>query len=146
MDAILFSARRGRVNVEDGRRFLEDPDHSELYWDLPHKVTSRKFSFPILGLIHIKGGKVQYQATIAKIIPGDPSYYEDATLISRTKPSEWQRGSPNWRSWSTLVITKIEPFSIEAMSLKRYDGIPAKRAPQGNYTRIIAPKPEDAGP
>ncbi len=66
MDAILFSARRDMVTVDDAIRHLAD--HDELYWEVPFQIDKEKFSFPMLGLIHISGEQVEYRVTIADII------------------------------------------------------------------------------
>lgn len=147
MDAILFSARQDMVNVDDAVRHLAD--HSKLYWEMPVPIIAKQFKFPMLGFIHITGGQVEYQVTIAKIIPHSPAHYEDRDLAHRVKPppwiSAWEQNLPearhNWKS--ALVITKIDPFSIETTALKKYDGSPVKRAPMG-FIRILPPNPEDA--
>lgn len=148
MDAILFSARQDIVNVDDAIRHLAD--HNELYWEVPFQIAEEKFSFPMLGFIHITGGQVEYRVSIANIIPHNPAHYEDPALADRVKPapwrSEWQQNvnearSPRWKN--TLIITEIDPFSFETTSLKKYDGTSVKIAPQG-YVRILPPNPKDA--
>ena len=138
MDAILFSAR---VNVDDARKHLEEND--KLYWEMPLPIAKQNFSFPIQGFIHVKGKQVEYEAEIVDIIPYNPANYQNSLLLEKVKPVPWRtewRRNPGAHKWkSTLVITKIEPFSIETTSLKKYDGTPVKKAPQGNYVRILPP-------
>ncbi len=141
MDAILFSARD---IVGEAIKHLEV--HKKLYWDTPFRILKDQFSLPIEGMIHIKGKRVQYKATITDIIPYDEVNYKDPTFLEEVKPEQWRK-DPNTRinnPKNTLIITTIEPFLIEAKSLKKYDGTPVKGAPQGNYTRIISPKLEEA--
>jgi RecB family endonuclease NucS len=148
MDAILFSFARGQAGVDDAIRHLQR--HTKLYWDMPVPIKAGKLSFPIQGFIHIKGGQVEYEATIVCIIPYSRAHYEDPVLSEKVKPKPWrcawQNNLKNQRAHNgkcTLIITKIEPFSIPATALKKVDGTPVKRAPMG-FTRILPPTPEDA--
>jgi hypothetical protein len=143
VDAILFSAR---AIVGEAIKHLEK--HENLYWDTPFRILKDKFSLPIEGLIYIKGKRVEYKATISDIISYDAANYKDSEFLNEVKPEEWLNNLKSRinNPKNTLIITKIEPFSIETRSLKRYDGTPVKRAPQGNYTRIIPPYLEDAEP
>ncbi len=138
MDAILFSAK---VNVDDAKKHL-DEGHEKLYWATTFRILKDKFLFPIQGFIHQKGKQVEYEATIVDIIPYNPAHYEDPALSEKVKPARWRiTGEKNLNNAiDTLVITKIERFSIETTSLRKYDGTPVKKAPQGNYTRIRPPR------
>jgi len=113
---------------------------------MPVQIKACKL-FPIQGFIHIKGGQVEYEANIAKIIPYCPAHYEDPVLSEQVKPAPWraawEKSSRAHTGKCTLIIKKIEPFSIQTTALKKIDGTPVKRAPMG-YTRILPPTPEDA--
>ena len=141
MDAILFSAVKKMVDVDDAIRHLES--HEELYWSVSFPIRPEKFSFPIFGFIHIGGGQVEYKATIKKIIPFSPTHYEDPVLAPRVKPEVWIKG---WKeekgrhhSWkNALVITSIDPFSYDTYELVKYNGSKVKQPPQ-KYIRIKSP-------
>lgn len=143
MDAILFSANPTMVRVDDAIRHLAD--HDELYWEVGFPLASDKFSYPMLGFIHICGGQVEYKVTIRDIIPFSPRHYEDKNLAVQVKPeiwvTEWKRNLNNMRSypWKTaLVMTSIEPFSYDTYKLIKYDGSLVKRPPQ-SYIRVLPP-------
>jgi len=145
MDAILISAKQAMVNVDDAIRHLAD--HKELYWEVMFRIVKEQFSFPILGFIHITGGQVEYRATINDIIPFDSAHY-DGPIAALVKPEPWRREwkdnvdecrSHRWKA--ALVMTRIDPFSYETKSLKKYDGEPVK-GPQRGYIRVLPPDPE----
>ena len=144
MDAILISARRSMVNVDDAIRHLAD--HKELYWAVRFPVKKTTFSFPIVGFIHITGGQVEYRATIDDIIPFDPTHYDHPDVKPEPWRREWKdnindRRSPLWKN--ELVVTRIDPFSYETTSLKKYNGEPITLAPRG-YVRVLLPDPESS--
>jgi hypothetical protein len=140
IDAILISARRGMVDVDDAIRHLQE--HNKLYWSVGFRIVKTQFLFPILGFIHITGGQVEYQATIDDIVPHDNAYYENPDL----KPAQW-RSAAHARGYGrgkyALIISKIEPFSIQTTALKRVDGTPVAKGPEG-YVRILPPTAEDS--
>jgi len=143
MDAILFSANPSMVQVDDAVRHLAD--HEELYWEVGFQIIPDKFSFPILGFIHIKGGQVEYKVTIKDIVPFSREHYEgqNAKLI---KPdiwlTEWKNNLDNCRNYpwkNALVMTSIEPFSYDTYQFLRYNGEPIKK-PTQSYIRVLPPE------
>ncbi len=117
-------------------------DHEQLYWEVGFKIKRDKFSYPMLGYIHVCGGQVEYVATIQDILPFSPAHYEYKESGAQIKPllwlQEWAENINNCRSrrWkNALVITRLEPFSYNTYTLHQYDGRPVTKAPQ-NYTRV----------
>jgi hypothetical protein len=146
MDAILISARRSMVNVDDAIRHLAD--HKELYWAVRFPIKKTTLSFPIVGLIHITGGQVEYRAMINDIIPFDPEHYDHPDVKPEPWRQEWKDYTSDRRSslWKNeLVVTRIDPFSYETTSLKRYNGEPITLAPRG-YVRVLLPDPGSSPP
>lgn len=144
MDAILFSANPTMVEIDDAVRHLAD--HDELYWEVPFPLARNKFSYPMLGFIHISGGQVEYRVTIRDAIPFSPEHYEREGLAERLKPEPWRR---EWREnlrdvrsrpWKTaLVISSIEPFSYDTYKFRRQDGSLIQRPPR-SYVRVLPPE------
>jgi len=144
MDAILFSANPAIVKVDDAIRHLAY--HKELYWEVGFRVSREKFSYPIFGFIHIKGGQVEYRVAIRDIIPFSREHYEIQETAEKVKPEpwrmEWTQNINNIRSYpwqNVLVISRIEPFSFRTSTLLKCNGEPVKRPPQ-NYIRVILPE------
>lgn len=143
MDAILFSANPTMVRVDDAIRHLSY--HEELYWEVGFRINREKFSYPILGYIHICGGQVEYKVTIRDIIPFSQRHYEGNELSERVKPNpwlrEWEENINGVRSYpwkNALVITHIEPFSYDTYDFRKHEGSSIQRPPQ-NYIRVIPP-------
>lgn len=143
MDAILFSANPSMVRVDDAVRHLAD--HNELYWEVGFRIDPDKFSYPLMGFIHIKGGQVEFKVTIREIKAFSPEHYESQELAARVKPEpwlrEWEQNLGNIRSYPwkfALVITEIEPFSRDTYEFSKYDGRPVQKPPQ-SYVRVLAP-------
>ena len=97
------------------------------------------------GFIHIKGGRVEYRATIRDILPFSRNHYEDEALAERVKPEpwlrEWRENTNNARShpWNNaLVMTDIVPFSYDTYSFQKYDGTTVRWPPHG-YVRVFPP-------
>jgi hypothetical protein len=141
--AILFSARPSMVDIDDARNHLID--HQELYWEVGFQIKKARFSFPLLGYIHIAGGQVEYRVTIKDILPFDASHYENAALAARVKPrpwiNEWKNNTRNVRAhhWrNAFVITQIDPFSYDTKNLVMPNGETVKRPPQ-KYIGILPP-------
>src|ERR1700735_4726255 len=88
MDAILISARRNMVDVDDARRHLAD--HKELWWTVGFPIVKSRFSFPIFGFIHITGGQVEYRTTINDIVPFLRTHYYDPAIKPESWRLEWQ--------------------------------------------------------
>ena len=84
MDAIVFSADPAMVQVDDAIRHLAE--HQELYWEMGVPVIRERFTYPLLGFIHIKGGQIEYKVAIRDIIPFSKAHYEDPQLAPRVKP------------------------------------------------------------
>jgi hypothetical protein len=139
MDAILFSAKRDKVDMNDAIEHLRE--HDKLYWSVLFPIDKKHFSFPMFGYIHISGEHVKYIAIIDDIIP-----FSSAHLANKdVKPEKWRMewntmASVRDEPWKhVLVITKIMPFECEASSLTQHrDGTPVKQPPQG-YVRLIPP-------
>lgn len=145
MDSILFSANPALVKVDDAIRHLSD--HEELYWEVGFRIAPKRFSYPILGYIHVCGGQVEYKVTIRDILPFSRSHYEDKELSERVKPSpwlkEWAENFNDMQSYPwkfALAITHIEPFSCDTYGFRKHNGSPVKRPPQ-NYVRVKPPSP-----
>jgi hypothetical protein len=144
MDAILFSANPTLVEVDDARRHLDQ--HDELYWEVGFRILRDKFSYPMLGFIHIKGGQVEYKVMIQDIIPFSREHYEDQNIAKRVKPepwlTEWKMNINDIRNYpwkNALVMTSIEPFSYDTYQFLKCDGQPIKK-PTQNYIRVLPPK------
>lgn len=144
MDAILFSANPMRVNVDDAIWHLDK--HGELYWEVGFPINNNKFTYPILGYMHICGKQVEYVVTIKEIIPFSPQHYEDKQLSQKVKPAiwlkEWEENRENCRfyPWKhALVMTHIDPFSYNTYRFQRYSGDFVRWPPQ-NYIRVLSPK------
>lgn len=147
MDAIMFCADPAMVNIDDAIRHLAG--HEELYWEVGFAVARKRFTYPILGFIHINGGQVEYKVTIRDIIPFSPQHYDRAQSADRVKPEpwlqEWERNlnGIRGRPWKTaLVLTHIEPFSSDTYSFHKYDGTPITFPPR-SYTRVLPPGKTD---
>jgi len=150
VDAILFSANANIVVVDDAVRHLAD--HSELYWEVGFPVarkTMETLTFPILGYMHISGGQVEYRVTIKDILPFTNDHYENKSLARSVKPEawilEWKRNAENVkpRVWkSTLVLTRIEPFSWNTYDFHKLDGTHITHPPQ-RYARVMDPSGGD---
>jgi hypothetical protein len=141
-DAILFSADPDLVVVDDAIRHLAE--HEELYWEVGFRIVRDNFSYPLFGFIHIKGGGVEYRATIRDILPSSPVHYEDEGLAAKVKPEAWIR---DWREntdeyrlrWKyAFVITEIVPFSYETCLFIKSDGTRVQRPPE-SYVRVLSP-------
>jgi hypothetical protein len=152
MDAILFSANKDMVTVDDAVNHLAM--HEELYWEVGFRINPNKLSFPILGYIHITDGQIEYRTVIRDIIPFSKEHYEIEELAKRKKPepwlTEWRENKitkkyPDgiqkykWR-WA-LVMTEIEPYSYETCQFIKYDDTFVKKGPQ-SYIRVKPPKKE----
>jgi hypothetical protein len=136
------------VNVGDAIRHLAK--HDKLYWELKAPV-KRKFSYPILGFIHVSGDKVRYRVEISDIVDFKREHYDDRTLAPLIKPEvwieEWKDDKDQCRTkcdkWkSALVITRIEPFSYNTSDFrKRSTGelVGPSSAPQGNWWSVWPP-------
>jgi Holliday junction resolvase-like predicted endonuclease len=106
--------------------------------------SDEKIFLPILGFIHITGGQVEYRATIKKIIPFDPSHYDDPTLKPEPWRLRWQTSVTEGRAhaWKNdLVMTRIDPFSFKTTSFMKYGGGSVRVPPMG-FIRVIPPDPE----
>ena len=141
MDAILFSANPTKVKVDDAIRHLSD--HEELYWEIGFSINRERFLYPILGYIHIRGGQVEYVATIQDIVPFSPTHYEDEDFSKKVKPVpwvvEWSQNVANCRHYrwkNALVMTNIDPFSYDTYKFQKYDGGLVKHPPR-NYIRVL---------
>ena len=142
MDAILFSANPTMVKIDDAIRHLAD--HDELYWEVGFRLVPDKFSFPILGFIHISGGQVEYKATIRDVIPFSPNQYEDRDLAIQVKPEpwlrEWKENLNDERSYTTrnttLVMTKLEPFSYDTFQFRKIQFVIRPKA-TSEFCRLI---------
>jgi len=143
MDAILFSANPTMVTIDDARRHLAN--HDELYWEVGFRILREKFSYPMLGFIHIRGGQVEYQATIRDILPFSPEHYENRTLAERVKPEPWrQEWHDNYNDvrsypWKTaFVMTQIMPFSYDTYAFCKVDGTLIQWPPR-SYIHVLPP-------
>lgn len=145
MDAILFSARQPElVVVDDAIRHLDN--HDELYWEVGFRILRDKFSYPMLGFIHIKGAQVEYKVIIRDIIPFSPEHYENQSIAERFKPdiwlNEWKNNIGDCRNYpwkNALVMTSIEPFSYDTYRFLKHDGQPVKK-PTQSYIRVLPPE------
>ena len=138
MDAILISWDPEPDEVEEVKRHL---DHYEYYWRVRFRIASSRFTFPMVGYVHMKGRRVEYMLTIADIVPFSPAHYElAAPVIPKLWIREWNETPPNERiPWKNeLVITKIEPFSFDTYLFRKYDDTPVKHPPEG-FTRVLPP-------
>jgi len=144
VDAILFSANPNMVSVDDARKHLAE--HKELYWSVGCGIAAKhNFSYPIYGFIHIRGGQVEYRATIRDIIPFSPRHFEDEALALQVKPEPWIRqwkdkgSSYRSRPWKNVfIITEIVPFSYDTYEFEKWDGTKVRKPPQ-NYIRVHSP-------
>jgi hypothetical protein len=127
--AILISARRSMVDVDDAIRHLAD--HRELYWSLPVKINTSALSFPIFGFIHVTGEQVEYRTTITDIIPFDAAHYDNTQVKPEPWRNEWKQNIEGRKNFKIeLVMTRIDPFSCETTSLRKHDGEPVTIAPR----------------
>jgi len=144
VDAILFSANPNLVSVDDARKHLAN--HKEFYWSVGFRIAAKNnFSYPIDGYIHIRGGQVEYRATIRDIIPFSPRHFEDHALALQVKPEPWIRqwkenvGGYRSRPWKNVfIITEIVPFSYDTYEFEKCDGTRVQNAPE-NYIRVHSP-------
>jgi hypothetical protein len=144
MDAILFSAREPEmVVVDDAKRHLDN--HTELYWEVGFQIRRDKFSYPMIGFIHIKGEQVKYKVEIKDIIPFSRRHYEgqNAKLF---KPEVWIKewvnnigNCQNYQWRNAIIITSIIDFCYDTYKFLQYDGRPVTKPPQ-NYIRVLQPK------
>jgi hypothetical protein len=145
VDAILISARQGMVDVDDAVRHLAE--HTKLSWSVGFPIVTSRFRFPILGFIHVTARQVEYRATIEKIIPFDPTHYDDPALKPETWRREWKASFSEGRAHpfrNELIMTRIDPFSCETTSFRKYGGGSVTIAPMG-FTRVLEPDPEATG-
>ena len=93
MDAIFLTRTRKHLWLRNGVKHLDG--HHELYWGVGFLI-KRRFSFPIYGYVHMKGGQVEYRASIRDIVEFSPDHYEDSSI----EPESWRlpenRGT--WKS------------------------------------------------
>lgn len=145
MDSILFSVNPSMATVDDAVRHLTN--HEELYWEVGFQIDRNRFSYPILGFMHIKKGQVEYKATIRDIIEFSREHYENEELAKRVKPEpwlqEWRENLNNVREhlWIyALVMTEIMPFSYDTRSFRKLDGNLVTLPPR-SYINVLSPKP-----
>lgn len=148
-NAILISANPDLVLVDDAVKHLAA--HEKLYWEVGFRVNKDQFSYPLFGFIHIKGGQIEYRATISDIVPFSRDHYE-GPLAEQVKPdpwrNEWSSDSNNIKShdWKhALVMTEIVPFSYDTYSLRKLDGTPVRQPPEG-FIRVLLPGAQPALP
>jgi len=147
MDSIIFSAKPTMAKVADAISHLGE--HKELYWEVGFSIDRDKFTFPMLGFIHICGEHVEYKVTIQEIVPFSTEHYK-RPLAESIKPEvwirEWEQNEKNVQEYSwknVFVITKIEPFSFDTFAFLKYsDRQRLKKAPQ-SYTRVLLPENND---
>jgi hypothetical protein len=137
MDAILISAKRNLIDVDDARKHLSD--HGELYWSVGFRIDKGKFSFPIFGFIHVTGRQVEYRAQVTDIILFSPGHYDNPSV----KPEPWRelyKNNPPKKGHlkHELVMTEIVPFSFDTLRFERYKGGLVRHPPEG-YTRVRSP-------
>jgi hypothetical protein len=142
-DAILFSANLSMVDIDDAERHLEE--NNELYWSVKFLINASKFSFPLVGFIHISGRQVEYRALIDRIVPFSADVFT-GQLAERVKPLSFRQlweNDPNERAepWKNdLVFTEISPFSFDTLKIEKYpSGSGLVRHPPQNYIRVIPP-------
>lgn len=140
MDAILFSARP--TVVHDAIRHLDE--HNELYWSVGFRIIRDKFSYPMVGFIHIKGGKVAYKVEIKDIIRFSREHYEgqNANLY---KSENWIAELINniderAKRRNTLIMTSIHPFSYDTYKFVKYDDGQFIKLPPMSYIRVLPPE------
>ncbi len=142
-DAILFSAKLSMVDIDDAERHLEE--NPELYWSVMFQIDASKFSFPILGFIHISAKQVAYRALIDRIIPFSAEIFK-SPLAEKVKPLSFRQlweNDPRERArpWKNdLVLTEISPFSFDTLKFEKYpSGSGLVTLPPRNYIRVIPP-------
>lgn len=136
--AILFSADPSIGNIQDAINHLRT--HKELYWEVGYNIDKNKFTFPLIGYIHIKKIGVKYRVVIKDIKPHKKYHYTGQEAY-KIKPKEWIEGYNGDESWkSCYVFTRIEELTdvIDTLSIKKENGESITLAPQG-YVRIIDP-------
>jgi len=120
-------------------------NHKQLYLGVGFSINKETLSkhharFPMYGLIHIKGRRVEYKVEIKDIVPTRKEYYENPDL----KPKEWR---VYWRGRNIdrkceLILTSISEFSYDTLGLKDIQGNFVKRAPQ-NFQYVLLPPYDD---
>ena len=130
---ILFSGTE--KNAELAQEHTKN--HGVLYWCLTKTIKYSTWSFPIVGLLHVKEKGVRYKCTISDIMPFLTYHFDD----SKKKPTAWiQEQIDEKKSYkSTLVITKIVSSDYDTFSLKNWEGQSIGNAPQGGYSKVIIP-------
>ncbi len=129
---ILFSGKLD--NVKDAVEHLQK--NKELYWTTTFNIKFDKLSFPVIGLLHVKGDKVRYKCNIIDIKPFSPSDYND----SLKKPDRWRveyRNDPTKRK-VTLIINKMINFDYDTKELVKVNGETVKNPPQ-TYIKVFIP-------
>jgi Endonuclease NucS len=145
VDAILISARQGMVEVDDAVRHLAE--HTKLSWSVGFPIVTNRLHFPILCFIHVTARQVEYRATIECIIPFDPTHYDDPALKPETWRRDWKASVSEGRAHpfrNELIMTRIDPYSCETTSLRKYGGGLVTNAPQG-FIRVLEPDPDAPG-
>lgn len=123
------------VDIDDAVRHLEE--NNELYWSVMFRINIDRFSFPILGFIHISGRQVEYRALIGRIVPFSANVFENP-LAEKIKPLSFRQLWENdprerARSWKNdLVFTEISPFSCDTLKFEKY--------PSGSGLVTLAPR------
>lgn len=140
-DAILFSANPNMVVVDNAVKHLAN--HEKLFWEVGFRIDKNRFSYPLFGFIHIRGGQVEYRVIISDIVPFSCDHYK-GTLAEQVKPEpwrkEWDENLNNVRGhrWkNALVMTEIVPFSYYTHAFCKVDGTPVR--PPQSYVQVRLP-------
>jgi len=139
MDAILISWDPCPDEVEEVTKHLADGH--EYYWRVRFRFASKSdISFPALGYVHMKGGRVEYKMTIRDIIPFSPDHYESTEpVVPESWIREWNENPDQRKEWKNeLVITKIEGFHYDTYRFRKYSGGLVIRPPQ-SFVRVLPP-------
>jgi hypothetical protein len=140
-DAILISANPNMVLVDDAVKHLAS--HEKLYWEVGFRIDKNRFSYPLFGFIHIRGGQVEYRALISDIVPFSEEHYK-GPLAEQVKPKPWRdewdenRNNVRKHPWkNALVMNEIVPFSYPTHAFFTVDGKSVQ--PPQSYVQVRLP-------
>jgi hypothetical protein len=134
---ILFCSK-GEEHTKIGIEHLRN--NKELYFSVGYPIKEIKFSYPLIGLIHVSGVKTKEVKYRCRIIGIKKYHFSDHKDILK-KPKVWmiqQRDNLKNNYKTTIIIDLIKPYIYETKKLKDLCGNNVKQGPRG-YQSIILP-------
>jgi hypothetical protein len=124
MDSILISMDPKICDMLNLIKHLEN--HKQIYYEVNFLIDKKRFTFPIIGFIHVNGNKIKYAVSIEDILPFSKDHYDNQQLAKNVKPAQWitdWHNNINRLLWKyELVINSIAPFEYDTYSIKLCNG------------------------